>query len=102
MKYNGSYGDGYTSYSNGESNTSYEEIPLVQHTTHMIIIYSIAYGLIFIFGVIGNGLVIAVMYKDPRMRNVTNYFILNMAIADILVAFLIVPITLLANLFSGK
>ncbi|XP_045213880.1 neuropeptide SIFamide receptor-like isoform X2 [Mercenaria mercenaria] len=77
------------------------DIPLVKQPPHLIAVYAIAYGLVFIFGLIGNSFVIAVIIKDPSMRNVTNYFILNMAVADILVAILCVPITLLANIFTG-
>jgi hypothetical protein len=44
----------------------------------------------------------AVIIKDPGMRNVTNYFILNMAVADMLVTLLCVPMTLLANIITGK
>lgn len=88
-----------------DGNFSFEEapgIPFVKQPAHLIAVYSIAYGLIFIFGLIGNSFVIAVIFKDPSMRNVTNYFILNLAVADIFVALLCVPITLLANIFTGK
>lgn len=88
-----------------DGNFSFEEspgIPLVKQPAHLIAVYSIAYGLVFIFGLIGNSFVIAVIFKDPSMRNVTNYFILNLAVADIFVAILCVPITLLANIFTGK
>ena len=87
---------------NTTETTSHGMVPLVRQPVHMIVIFSIAYGLIFIFAVIGNLLVIAVIFKDPTMRNVTNYFILNLAVADILVAIFVLPITLLANIFSGK
>lgn len=84
--------------------TMYETsaIPLVKQPAYLIAVYSVAYGLVFLAGLIGNGFVIAVIYKDPSMRNVTNYFILNLAVADILVTFLCVPITLLTNIFTGK
>lgn len=81
---------------------SINEFPLVKQPPHMIAVYSIAYGLVFLFGLLGNSFVIAVIIKDPGMRNVTNYFILNMAVADVLVALLVVPITLMANIFTGR
>ena len=100
---NYSYGDLYENYDYYYSqNMSYMEVPLIRQPVHMIIIFSIAYGLVFIFAVVGNFLVIAVIFKTPAMRNVTNYFILNLALADILVAVFVLPITLLANIFSGK
>ncbi|KAK2158720.1 hypothetical protein LSH36_165g07000 [Paralvinella palmiformis] len=36
------------------------------------------------------------------MHTVTNYFIVNLAIADILVCIFCLPITLLSNLYTGK
>lgn len=83
-------------------NYTYMEVPLVRQPPHMIVIFSIVYGLVFVFAVVGNFLVIAVIFKTPAMRNVTNYFILNLAVADILVAVFVLPITLLANIFSGE
>ncbi|XP_060602877.1 neuropeptide SIFamide receptor-like [Ruditapes philippinarum] len=90
-------------YEYDENSTFYEssEIALLKQPAHLIAVYSIAYGLVFICGLIGNIFVIAVIIKEPSMRNVTNYFILNLAVADILVALMVVPITLLTNLFTG-
>jgi len=53
-------------------------------------------------GVVGNSLIVWIVLCNPRMRNVTNYFIVNLAVADILVCVFCLPITLLSNLFSGK
>ena len=75
---------------------------LIKQPVHMIAIYSLAYGIVFLLGLIGNSLVVSVVYRNPRMHNVTNYFIVNLAIADMLVCLLCLPITLLSNLFSGK
>ena len=102
---NYSYSDSYELYNyyySMRQNMSYMEVPLIRQPVHMIIIFSIAYGLVFIFAVVGNFLVIAVIFKTPAMRNVTNYFILNLAFADILVAVFVLPITVLANIFSGE
>lgn len=85
-----------------EDNATLRVYPLIKQPVHMIIVISIAYGLVFVFGLIGNSFVIALIYKDPSMRNVTNYFILNMAVADILVAVLCVPFTMLGNIYSGE
>jgi neuropeptide FF receptor 2 len=46
--------------------------------------------------------VVLVVYRNASMHNATNYFIVNLAIADILVAIFCVPITLLDNLYQGK
>lgn len=100
---NVSYGITYDSAYMSDSfmNVSFDNVPLIRQPAHMIVIFALAYGLVFIFALLGNILVIAVIFKDPTMRNVTNYFILNLAVADILVAIFVLPITLLANIFSG-
>ncbi|ESO88967.1 hypothetical protein LOTGIDRAFT_106319 [Lottia gigantea] len=67
----------------------------------MIIIYSITYFIIFMCALVGNTMVVLIVIKTPNMRTVTNYFIANLAIGDILVAIFCIPITLLSNIFSG-
>ena len=80
----------------------YADIPTIKQPVHMIVIYSIAYSLVFLLGIFGNTMVVSVVYRNPRMHNVTNYFIVNLAIADILVSLFCLPITLLSNLYSGE
>ena|SRR6218665_211561 len=74
---------------------------VLKQPTHMIVIYSLAYVAVFFLGVTGNALVVWVVLRNPRMHNVTNYFIVNLAVADILVCVFCLPITLLTNLYSG-
>lgn len=58
--------------------------------------------IVFVVGLIGNSFVIAVVLRSPRMRTVTNYFIVNLAIADILVIVFCLPATLMSNIFVRK
>lgn len=76
--------------------------PVLKQQFYNIIIYSIAYGIVFLFAFIGNVFVIAVVCRNRNMHTVTNYFIVNLAVADILVAVFCLPITLLDNLYNGK
>ena len=76
--------------------------PPIKQPAYMIFVYSLAYLLIFLCALIGNTMVIIVVIRTPRMRNVTNYLIANLAVADILVAIFCIPITLLSNIFSGE
>ena len=48
------------------------------------LMYSLAYLLIFLVGVVGNLLVVVAVLGRPHMRTTTNMYILNMAAADIL------------------
>lgn len=65
-------------------------------------IYIFAYVLVIIVGLIGNLLVIQVIFRVPRMRTVTNLFIANLAFADLLVITFCMPATLMSNLFVRK
>ncbi|XP_044006085.1 prolactin-releasing peptide receptor-like [Aphidius gifuensis] len=72
-------------------------------TTNIIvqIIFYIFYGIIFVIGIFGNGLVCYVVIKNPHMQTVTNSFITNLAISDILLCILAVPFTPLYT-FIGR
>ena len=49
------------------------------------------YAVIFVISSIGNTLVCLVIMKKKKMKTVTNYFILNLAIADLLLTFVCIP-----------
>ncbi|XP_030760467.1 RYamide receptor-like [Sitophilus oryzae] len=51
------------------------------------------YGTIFLMALLGNVFVCYIVLQSPRMRTVTNYFIMNLAVGDILTALLCVPFT---------
>jgi hypothetical protein len=62
----------------------------------------LAYGLVFLIGVVGNSFVVAVVARSPRMKTPTNFFIVNLALADLLVLVLCLPTTLITNIYSCK
>ncbi|CAG4964327.1 unnamed protein product [Colias eurytheme] len=72
---------------------------IYRHNSAMTAVYCVAYLLVFIVGLVGNFFVIAVVYRSPRMRTVTNFFIVNLAVADILVIVFCLPATLMSNIF---
>ncbi|XP_055323888.1 neuropeptide SIFamide receptor-like [Sitodiplosis mosellana] len=87
------------SYDN-ESYVSNREFELLyRHSVTLTAVYCVAYVIVFIVGLIGNSFVIAVVLRSPRMRTVTNYFIVNLAVADILVIVFCLPATLMSNIF---
>lgn len=73
-----------------------------RHSMAMTAVYCVAYFLVFAVGIVGNFFVIAVVFRSPRMRTVTNFFIVNLAIADILVIVFCLPATLMSNIFVRK
>lgn len=56
------------------------------------------YILIFVLALLGNGMVCYIVQSSPRMRTVTNYFIANLAIGDILMSLFCVPFSFLSIL----
>jgi cholecystokinin-like receptor len=56
------------------------------------------YSVIFLLAVIGNALVIMTLVQNKRMRTVTNLFLLNLAISDLLLGIFCMPITLVGML----
>lgn len=74
----------------------------LRHSPSISMIMIIAYTIVFLVGIVGNSFVVAIVCKSPRMRTVTNYFIVNLALADILVLLFCLPATLIGNLFIRK
>ncbi|XP_054081750.1 RYamide receptor isoform X2 [Zeugodacus cucurbitae] len=60
-------------------------------TVYFKTIVYLLYIPIFIFALLGNGTVCYIVQATPRMRTVTNYFIANLAVGDILMSLFCVP-----------
>ncbi|KAL4706596.1 hypothetical protein ACJJTC_009008, partial [Scirpophaga incertulas] len=58
----------------------------------------IMYIIVFIVALLGNGLVCFVVQSSPRMKTVTNYFIVNLAVGDILMTLFCVPFSFMSTL----
>lgn len=56
------------------------------------------YSIIFLLAVIGNLLVILTLIESRRMRTITNVFLLNLAISDLLLGIFCMPFTLIGML----
>ncbi|XP_032877973.1 orexin receptor type 2 [Amblyraja radiata] len=58
----------------------------------------VAYIVVFIVALIGNILVCVAVWKNHHMRTVTNYFIVNLSFADILVTIICLPASLVVDI----
>lgn len=58
----------------------------------------IMYISIFVVAMLGNGIVCYIVTSSPRMRTVTNYFIANLAVGDILMSLFCVPFSFVSIL----
>ncbi|XP_008333986.1 neuropeptide FF receptor 1 like 2 [Cynoglossus semilaevis] len=75
--------------------------PYYQHSLYVAASYILAYFFIFLLCMVGNILVCLIVLENHRMRTVTNLFILNLAISDLLVGIFCIPTTLVDNLITG-
>ncbi|XP_041042520.1 neuropeptide FF receptor 2a [Carcharodon carcharias] len=91
--------NGSTSYFHLQSNITY--LPFYQHISSIATVFIISYLLIFLLCMLGNGLVCFIVVRNRHMRTVTNLFILNLAISDLLVGIFCMPTTLVDNILTG-
>ncbi|XP_063222141.1 adenosine receptor A2b [Bacillus rossius redtenbacheri] len=59
--------------------------------------YAVCEALVAACAVVGNALVIAVFRRDRRLRRRTNYYIVSLAVADLLVGLIGIPAAVLAS-----
>ncbi|CAB1318332.1 unnamed protein product [Coregonus sp. 'balchen'] len=81
--------------------TSIKLSPYYQHSLAIATSFTLAYLFIFLLCMVGNGLVCLIVVRNRHMRTVTNLFIFNLAISDLLVGIFCIPTTLVDNLITG-
>jgi hypothetical protein len=64
------------------------------HHKPMTIVLMLLYAIVFLLGILGNIFVIAVVTHYRHMRTLTNVFLVNLTIGDLLVVCVCIPITL--------
>ncbi|XP_076160364.1 adenosine receptor A2b isoform X2 [Ptiloglossa arizonensis] len=60
--------------------------------------YTVCEVLVAVCAVFGNGLVITVFSKERKLRRRTNYYIISLATADLLVGLFVIPFAILASI----
>lgn len=68
----------------------------------MNVAYTVCEVLVAIGAVVGNGLVILAFRRERKLRRRTNYYIVSLAVADLLVGLLGIPCALLASIGYPK
>nr|KAG5703077.1 hypothetical protein BaRGS_016238 [Batillaria attramentaria] len=79
----------------GNVTTGPYEVP-----TGLICLLAFLYGSISLLAVLGNGLVILIIVKNRRMHTVTNIFIANLAVADVIIGMFSIPFQFQAALLQ--
>lgn len=83
-----------------QQNITYVDFYL--HKPGVAVVFTVSYLLIFAVCMVGNGVVCFIVLRSKNMRTVTNLFILNLAISDLLVGIFCMPTTLLDNIITGN
>ena len=78
-----------SNYTNFTNLSTYPQMPI-----DIVLVGSILYIIVLIFGLFGNFLVIYVLMRNKDLRNFTNYLLANLSIAELLVLITNVPIGL--------
>ena len=73
---------------------------LSTYTSPFSLLLIVLYGVVFVLGLVGNVMVIAVIVRHKHMRTVTNLFFLNLAVGDLLVVCVCMPFTLAPYLYK--
>ncbi|XP_061188104.1 cholecystokinin receptor type A-like [Saccostrea echinata] len=81
-----------------EINNSSEHLP---HEALSSEVAAVCYAVIFVLALLGNSLVIATLVQNKRMRTVTNVFLLNLAISDLLLALFCMPFNIIPMLMRN-
>jgi hypothetical protein len=68
-----------------------EQLSLYEIPNSIIFIFSLAYYSISVWSVLGNCLIVWAVFYNKRMHNVTNFFIVNIALADIIISLFCTP-----------
>jgi hypocretin (orexin) receptor 2 len=78
---------------NASNSTNSSCPPQAESTDEEKAVKTLAYALVIFIAFLGNVLVIGVVYKNKKMRTITNFQIVNMSLADILITVAAMPAT---------
>lgn len=56
-----------------------------------VIIFTIIYAMVMLVALVGNALLIYIVWKKPEVRSLTSFMFVNMAVADLLVTLVMMP-----------
>jgi len=100
------YSDYFYLFNNTDGPVDYEMIPypavIKTLPLYEIVLKAYIYAMIIFFSLVGNTLIIVVVLRHRQMRTTTNFYIVNLAVADILVTVFCTWVHLVNNLNSNN
>lgn len=94
-----------TSSSSSNKSASYDVVygddESIMASSYLLALFIVVYAFIFFVGVSGNALVVFVVAHNRAMQTITNIFIANLAVADVIMCLLAVPFTPLSGLLHN-
>ena len=78
------------------------DLPLVKQTVTMIVILSLAYGLVLFLAILGNVILLLMVFRNKQFHKPTYIFLVNLSVADLAMALFCLPVTLLSNIYNGQ
>ena len=94
------YSDASLNENDNQTNINYDDendyvlfdyVDIYKVPISLIALLSVFYGIIILVALVGNILVIYVVFVSPRMRTVTNFYIANLAFADVTISMFTIP-----------
>ncbi|KAH3706757.1 prolactin-releasing peptide receptor-like isoform X2 [Dreissena polymorpha] len=85
--------------SNSTNSTTVPDI--LKESASLTVVFIILYVVLFFIGFSGNSLVVYIVMRNKAMQTITNIFITNLAISDIMICLLAVPFTPLSYFMNS-
>ncbi|KAL8604708.1 hypothetical protein ACOMHN_017667 [Nucella lapillus] len=85
---------------NGTSDHYDDDFPRPLATIVVSWLFVVLFLVVFVVGLGGNCLVCFAVWRNPRMRSATNIFLVNLAVADLLVVLICLPPTATEDFFG--
>lgn len=74
--------------------------PYWRYSAPVSVAWTVIYFIVLIWGVVGNSIVASVIIRTKKCA--TDYFLLNLVVADLFVLLFCLPVTLVSNLIVRK
>ncbi len=88
---NGSGNDTFENATSCWEGDQVQDYELYEPSTGIVVLLSFCYGVISVGAIFGNTLVIYMVLGSRRMRTITNFFIANLALSDVIIGMFSIP-----------